>query len=675
MGVLGRGWWPSRGPRLRGRRRHSNASAALERRRPRHLGIRVSRSSVVVALRPSRRRRARRRRDPRLVEAAAGSSDPFVPSSAFDPFVGSPSPSANPRTGVPAAARPASATSASRRSLSRRRAELRSYAPSCSGGAPWRWRGRARGPRPRARRRPGGRLCRRTRRGGRDGPARLVGKMMTRPAQGPRPPAPEGSRMRIRAASDPPPRDRSPGFEPAANRSARRALRRSCSRSRLRCSRSRRLSAFARSRVSRSRASRSRARARRSSRRVPGSPPRRGASRRGAGRSRRFAPPRGGAWTRAPGAPRRARGAPPPTARARRPRPRGRGASRRWRCTSARDRPRSGGGAPGGRGSRARRGSGSSGASPRAGCPRAREPDRAGGTPRRPPRRREGACPRSRSRGDDRRGRASARACRRGRRAGASSSRDANEEDGSTPAEDRMCAYIPNDDRRRRSEARARRPTAGVARRDRGARGRGVFECHKRRGGRPRARVYFKRACRQLRRASFSLLRSHAVKSSSALEMISLVTRRITASRHARLRPFPRPRRGAARARTPRASPRVLARRPARGVPQPHPVSRPGARAPATNDPTRRAPFSRASLLRSPLSPLAHPRASSSDPAPRRRRLALLPHRSTLRLSQEVTVSSDGGVSVTLPPTDPRAAHARDVLRVKPGDSLRVGSS
>ena len=38
-----------------------------------------------------------------------------------------------------------------------------------------------------------------------------------------------------------------------------------------------------------------------------------------------------------------------------------------------------------------------------------------------------------------------------------------------------------------------------------------------------------------------------------------------------------------------------------------------------------------------------------------------------------MTVSSDGGVSVTLPPTDPRAAHARDVLRVKPGDSLRVG--
>ena len=96
-------------------------------------------------------------------------------------------------------------------------------------------------------------------------------------------------------------------------------------------------------------------------------------------------------------------------------------------------------------------------------------------------------------------------------------------------------------------------------------------------------------------------------------------------------------------------------------------------RAPATNDPTRRAPFSRASLLRSPLSPLAHPRASSSDPAPPRRRLALLPHRSTFRSSQEVTVSSDGGVSVTLPPTDPRAAHARDVLRVKPGDSLRVG--
>ena len=155
--------------------------------------------------------------------------------------------------------------------------------------------------------------------------------------------------------------------------------------------------------------------------------------------------------------------------------------------------------------------------------------------------------------------------------------------------------------------------------------------------------------------------------------MISLVTRRITASRHARLRAVPpsAPRR--------RARPDA-ARVTARSRAPPRAWSAATASCFATgcararderSDPTR-ALLSRVSPPFAPLTARSPPRLLVR-PRPPRRRLALLPHRSTFRSSQEVTVSSDGGVSVTLPPTDPRAAHARDVLRVKPGDSLRVG--
>ena len=113
MGVLGRGWWPSE-DRDSGAKANSNASAALELD-ARATSASASRSTVVAS---ALAKEAKAKTRPGLVEAAAGSSDPFLPSSAFDPFVGSPSPSANPRTGVSAAAKPASATSASRRSLS-----------------------------------------------------------------------------------------------------------------------------------------------------------------------------------------------------------------------------------------------------------------------------------------------------------------------------------------------------------------------------------------------------------------------------------------------------------------------------------------------------------------------------------------------------------------------------